>query len=74
MVPLIPLKDNWKLILGLFFGLVFSILLGIRSCNQIRSESENENEPIDTIIVPKPFDFESNCVRLTNQGCPRESK
>jgi len=73
MLPIL-LSDKLKLVGVILAVAVVTLFFGIRTCNQIQSENENENTEIETISPAKPSDYDANCVRLTGKPCPPISK
>jgi hypothetical protein len=74
---MIPLTEFFKTAKGIAIAISIAVVLFFllfREINKKIGENENESIEVETIIIPTPFDFESNCVRLTNQPCPTRSK
>ena len=73
MLPIL-LSDKLKLAGVILAVAVVTLFFGIRTCNQVQSENENDNTPINVISPAKPSDYDANCLRLTNRPCPTISK
>jgi predicted nucleic acid-binding Zn-ribbon protein len=73
MLPYL-ISDKFKLVGVILAVAAVTLFFGMRTCNQIQSENENENTEIETINVPKPGSYDANCLRLTGKPCPPISK
>ena len=67
------LKTGKGIAIAISIAIVLFFLL-FREINKAIGEHENENIEVETIKLPSPYDFESNCVRLTGQPCPTRGK
>lgn len=72
MIPY--LLANWRIIAVIAIVLIVTIFTGVRSCNQLIQENENENIEIIDINPPLPGDYDANCLRITGKPCPSNSQ
>lgn len=68
MMPYI--MANWKIVLFMIAVFILTAFMGIRSCNEIVQENENDNIEIIDIDPPLPSDYDANCMRIQNKPCP----